>query len=386
MRPLSLLLLIGPAISLSQRAGWWQRVFSTPASLEEPVHLIAEEAPTRPKPKVLRFVDPDTELVYQALGSKRRQFTAFLEYQGVQSPDEDAMEETEGPPDLSLWSQARLLADRTEWLSRKDGSGAFADLLDLYTERWLALLSEDDDRPRAWLGQHCPCYEAVAPSKLGTQSLEQQKQGWQVFLDWFRHEFPYFYDRCEHCGATGNKDDESPFVGYLTPTAAEKEGKATRTELYQCQECHRYTRFPRYNSLSYVLEHRRGRCGEYSMVLVRFLRALGHESRWVIDWADHVWAEVKVGEQWIHLDPCEAAVDHNYLYQGWGKKQTYILAFYAPLSGSAPLKDVPWVEDVTHLYTSDQKDEIFQRRDDSEDDVRQAMEKALQKLEERLKR
>lgn len=30
---------------------------------------------------------------------------------------------------------------------------------------------------------------------------------------------------------------------------------------------------------------------------------------------------------WVHLDPCEAAVDEPLLYQSWGKNQTYILAF-----------------------------------------------------------
>ena len=48
------------------------------------------------------------------------------------------------------------------------------------------------------------------------------------------------------------------------------------------------------------------------------------------------------GKGWVHLDPCEAAVDEPLLYQGWGKNQTYILAFTRE-----------GVEDVTHTYTSD---------------------------------
>lgn len=58
---------------------------------------------------------------------------------------------------------------------------------------------------------------------------------------------------------------------------------------------------------------------------------------------DHVWVEVELpGRGWIHLDPCEAAVDEPLLYQSWGKNQTYILAFTREE-----------VEDVTHVYTSD---------------------------------
>ena len=72
------------------------------------------------------------------------------------------------------------------------------------------------------------------------------------------------------------------------------------------------------------------------MLLYRMLRALGHEVRWIVDWADHVWCEVKICTgRWVHLDPCEAAVDKPLLYQDWGKTQTYILAYYAP-----PLEDL----------------------------------------------
>ena len=58
---------------------------------------------------------------------------------------------------------------------------------------------------------------------------------------------------------------------------------------------------------------------------------------------DHVWVEVELpGRGWVHMDPCEAAVDEPLLYQSWGKNQTYILAF---------TRDE--VADVTHIYTSD---------------------------------
>ena len=30
---------------------------------------------------------------------------------------------------------------------------------------------------------------------------------------------------------------------------------------------------------------------------------------------------------WIHVDPCEAAVDENFLYESWGKSQNYIVSF-----------------------------------------------------------
>jgi hypothetical protein len=186
-------------------------------------------------------------------------------------------------------------------------------------------------------------------------------------------------------------DGEEPseyqtFIGYIYPSDDELEGKASRTELYHCHDCREYTRFPRYNSARHVLESRRGRCGEYSMLLYRFLRALGHPSRWVVDWSDHVWAEVLLGGRWVHLDPCEAAVDQNLLYQDWGKKQTYILGFAAPhdehlLMDGAP---TPLVEDITATYTSDSWEVICQRRDESETEIQTSIRRAIVELQKKL--
>ena len=41
-------------------------------------------------------------------------------------------------------------------------------------------------------------------------------------------------------------------------------------------------------SIFKVLETRKGRCGEYSVLMMRFLEELGYDSKWVVDWADHV--------------------------------------------------------------------------------------------------
>ena len=59
-----------------------------------------------------------------------------------------------------------------------------------------------------------------------------------------------------------------------------------------------------------------------------------------MDWKDHVWNEVLVQGEWMHIDPCEAAVNDKRMYVGWGKEHTYIVA----LSREA-------LEDVTEAYT-----------------------------------
>lgn len=78
------------------------------------------------------------------------------------------------------------------------------------------------------------------------------------------------------------------------------------------------------------MESRNGRCGEWANCFTSLCIALGHESRYVLDWTDHVWTEcfITAEQRWVHLDPCENAYDTPKVYErGWGKKLTYIIAF-----------------------------------------------------------
>jgi len=402
-----------------------------------------------------------------------------------------------------------------------------------------ASVEHDDDFPPSsitslhiepWLQRQ---YGKNETMQLSHPKFSQLAEGEQLktmkhFLEWFREQFPYFYDSCDSCGASyraddsdsqknqdvlelsivesdcedgrkcsngvcegvtvvddagfdvnsdpdrkesnvlifdgsgdcntndssagdhthnnddGEEDTEGTFLGYVYPTPQETTGRSSRTELYHCHRCQHYTRFPRYNAVSSIVRHRRGRCGEYSILLYRILRDLGHNTRWVVDWADHVWAECWVGNadaegenlpsliehtssaprhlliseskehmhlqqsnitrgRWIHLDPCEAAVDEPLLYQDWGKKQTFIMAFWAPLRSFMPkgkydlknisftseqqnvefgvLKDnlsssaahFPFVEDVTQKYTTDSISNIENRREVSDDAVKSSI-------------
>ena len=234
----------------------------------------------------------------------------------------------------------------------------------------------------------------------------------QLFLDWFRSVFPYYHDKCESCGAsckedpnpnnsTGadsetDEDDDFSFLGYVYPTPSERMGNATRTEIFRCRSCSSFTRFPRYNKALWVALHKRGRCGEYSMLLYRMLRALGYtNSRWVVDWADHVWADVWLGDQvgerieggrWVHLDPCEASVDNPLLYQSWGKNQTCILGFYDPyVEGDAvEARGFPLIEDMTSQYTSDEFSAIEERRGISNEFIEESIHNCTRRMDELL--
>ena len=173
----------------------------------------------------------------------------------------------------------------------------------------------------------------------------------KAFALWFRDEFPYYYHRCMHCGHS----DDNACYGLVFPSADERQHEAGSTELYICSNaaCAQTSRFPRYNAVCKVLETRRGRCGEYSVLMMRMLHLLGYEARWTVDWADHVWCEVRVDSDWVHVDPCEASVDEPLIYEGWGKKQTYILAYSD--------EDVM---DVTHKYMSNFSEALARREED----------------------
>ena len=113
--------------------------------------------------------------------------------------------------------------------------------------------------------------------------------------------------------------------------------------------------------------------------------------------------------RWVHLDPCEAAVDNPLLYENWGKNQTYIVAYHDPFyfgnwrgssRGDAQKTQeiiesekarpgrrryLP-VEDVTRQYTSDESHVIEERRGIDNVSVANAVDEVSKKLVDMLKR
>ncbi|CAM9491075.1 unnamed protein product, partial [Phaeothamnion confervicola] len=258
-----------------------------------------------------------------------------------------------------------LLSQNRELLDGLQSTKSFPEMLNSYTER---MSSNHGDSFRGaellkFLRKHYS--EDLSDCFFDTdRPFDETLAALKRLLVWFRTSFPYYYDSCLSCG----NRERNAFVGYVMATAAERSHKAARTELYHCAACRAVSRFARYNAIMKVLETRRGRCGEYSVLMLRFLEALGYEARWVVDWADHVWTEARVGGRWVHVDPCEAAVDEPLLYESWGKKQTIIIAFTRQEA-----------VDVTGRYTSD-LDAAKARRELGDDEMGQLLRRASARL------
>ena len=375
----------------------------------------------RRKSMLLSYKDPKSKETYSGLNVSRRRFEAWINYTlGRPAKTEHILEEEmENSPIVreslrEKWKTRQLLCDRTELMTvydsdkhrgddadkPKEKRGGFRDLLHLYADRFYGILVDEKEETKEslknWLFREYGNNETdrLIATSFHQQGRVEQYRILQHFLEWFRSQYPYYYDRCSSCGSSykeearkdNDENDEGSFLGYVFPSEDEIPGKAGRTELYQCHKCQSFTRFPRFNKAQAVLDKHQGRCGEYSMLLYRMLSSLGHEARWIVDWADHVWTEILLdNSQWIHLDPCEAAVDKPLLYEEWGKQQTYILGFYAPQN----MKEMkpnrfPAIEDLTKKYTSHDMKTINQRREESAKEFDVILASTAEQLRQRI--
>lgn len=73
--------------------------------------------------------------------------------------------------------------------------------------------------------------------------------------------------------------------------------------------------------------------------------------------------------RWVHLDSCENARDQHLLYDvGWGKKQSYILAF-----------STEGAQDVSRAYIKDFEAALSRRNRTSESDLEKALEEVTKR-------
>lgn len=344
--------------------------------------FVPASSPSTSSPPRPAAAPPTSRFHY--LGGNAGQFLKYLQQELGQAKAEASQISRRAVMDLeaekeglaALWREGRLLVEDPHTLDRINNKTSFGELLMTYTHRMQRAdedpLTSQDLRAflRAEYGE-VPTEEATyAPDRRPAEAMAALKR----LLEWFKEGFPYYKSTCLHCGHVGPSHSPHPppapssptaaeappispsqpnhMIGVVAPSPPERALNATLTEIYVCGACGKIYRFPRSVSLRHVLQTRRGRCGEYSRLFFKTTEALGYVSRWVVDWEDHVWVEVRLpGKGWVHLDPCEAAVNEPLLYQGWGKKQTYILAFSREE-----------VEDVTREYTTDWAGALGRRR------------------------
>ncbi|CAM9424128.1 unnamed protein product [Chrysoparadoxa australica] len=273
-----------------------------------------------------------------------------------------------------LWDEGHLLLPTPLMMDtlrhspqQLDPMSSFMDVLQIYIETIKARRSETQEREElmAFLWEQFPgdleLYFAEDTRDEAATIMQLQH-----LCEWFRQEFPYYYGVCGRC----NSPDTSSFVGFISSSPQERKFKASRTELYYCKTCQAVTHFPRFGLTSKVLETRRGRCGEYTAVMLRFLEGLGYRCKWVVNRGGHMWCEAMVKGRWVHVDPCEASVDDNQLYERWGRDLTYVLGFTRSE-----------VQDVTSSYTSN-FEKAKERRDLCEQEMTELLAKATQLLRE----
>lgn len=211
------------------------------------------------------------------------------------------------------------------------------------------LLYEDEDLQRR-TKSIIPIEELRKKAKKASENTKENGQAGVderdclilELLSWFKGTFFKWVDKppCPYCGSLTFP------VGVVPPTPEEALWGAGNVESYKCQNCGRATRFPRYNHPAKLLETRRGRCGEWANCFTLCCRAIGFESRHVLDWTDHVWTEVysEAQQRWLHCDSCENTCDKPLLYEaGWGKKLNYIIAF-----SHEQVLDVTWRYSAKH--------------------------------------
>ena len=147
--------------------------------------------------------------------------------------------------------------------------------------------------------------------------------------------------------------------------------------MYYCSACDdNTTTFPRYNKAAKLLETRQGRCGEYANLFGLFCRSVGFETRLVLDWSDHLWTEVRLGDSWVMADACEGVIDKPSMYEhGWGKDG---LCYMVGIGQDH-------VVDVTPRYTRKFMSDDFQTRRRAHTSSEDTSERILQQFNEWMK-
>jgi len=202
-------------------------------------------------------------------------------------------------------------------------------------------------------------------------NASEQRRHAQSLLTALKANFSFYRQVClthEKDTTSCNAQAQSEILGQMAcdPVNDTVSDDCMYAELRRCGDCanntmhfFEYTRFHGPLALFGTKMSRNavmGQCEEFSRAGYALLASQGFEARYVLDFTDHVWIEVKLPDkngklQWVHADPSEGVLDSPLMYEkGWGKKLTMIFAF------------TPWsVEHVTGTYTKDYQGTVLRR-------------------------
>jgi len=198
----------------------------------------------------------------------------------------------------------------------------------------------------------------------------EQRRHIQAILVALKGKYSFYYQKClahEKDTATCNKQAASTMLGQIAcqPQDDELQDDCVYAELRLCRDCEKtssffeYSRFHGPLALFDTMQSRMsvmGQCEEFSRAGHALLAFLGYEVRYILDFTDHVWVEVRIPSgtsngTWVHADPSEGVLDNPLMYeQGWGKQLSMIFAF-TPSS----------VEHVTATYTKNYAATVVRR-------------------------
>lgn len=220
-----------------------------------------------------------------------------------------------------------------------------------------------------------PLQDLHAEAELKQPDLAYEDALADALVQWFKPNYFAWADpiKCPEC------QGPTKAQGMVAPSVDDLAGGASRVELHVCNRspgCGGSFRFPRFNDPVYLMRSRLGRCGEFANLFTLFLRAVGLKARYVWNAEDHVWNEYwsPALKHWVHLDSCECARDQHLLYdKGWGKKQSYILAF-----------SIEGAQDVTKAYVQDWEAALQRRQRISEGELEQLLDSVTSRRLARL--
>ncbi|XP_066600452.1 peptide-N(4)-(N-acetyl-beta-glucosaminyl)asparagine amidase [Prorops nasuta] len=184
-------------------------------------------------------------------------------------------------------------------------------------------------------------------------------------MQWFKYEFFQWFDSpiCTICNLNYKLED----------TKYSDNNLYSRIEVFRCEGCNKVEYFPRYDHPEPLLKTRRGRCGEWVKVFTLLCRSFGYDTRFILDYTDHVWSEVwsDTDRRWLHVDCCENTLDQPLMYEkGWNKNLTYVIAFS---------KDE--IQDVTWRYTRNPQNVLKRRKFCSEEELSLYIESSNRQLQ-----